>query len=333
MSGETTFVEDLRARADAVAPTVAVDVPRVVRLGRRRRAVRLGAAGALSVVALAGAGLAASTQLGLVDEDALLQPAWTNLPWEGAAPPVTTPTPPAPTPVTAPTVQPDGTVVGGGGDPWPGDEPYWYTLSEQTQSGYMDDVPVTTTYRSESWLSRERPGLLVTDGDVAGATGVGPRQVLGRFRIDGAWVDMLMDPSRLPHEPDALAAVLRDSVEPDRRQGTPDDKVVEMATELVREGGLLPAALRHAAWEVAADVPGAAVSEGSDSTGRPGQVLRYDRSDGTAVTYVRDPSTGLLLELVDGPSWRVRYLEQRPAAAPPHAPTLEGAGCAQWATC
>lgn len=331
MSGETVFVEELRARADAAVPSVPVDVPRVVRLGRRRRAVRLGATGALSVLALVGAGLAASTQLGLVDEDALLQPAWTNLPWEDAAPPASTATPV--TPATSPTAQPDGTVVGGVGDPWPGDEPYWYTLSEQTQTGYLDGVAQTTTYRSESWLSRERPGLLVTDGDVTRATGVGPRQVLGRFRVDGTWVDMLADPTLLPDEPDALAAVLRDSVEPDRRQGTPDDKVLEMAMELVRDGALLPAGLQDAAWEVAAGVPGVTVSDGTDTTGRPGQVLRYDRGEGPAVTYVRDPSTGLLLELADEAGWHVVYLEQRPADAPPEAPTLENAGCAQWATC
>ncbi|MFC8191888.1 hypothetical protein ACFUMH_09525 [Cellulomonas sp. NPDC057328] len=327
MSGETTFVEDLRARADAAAPTVVVDVPRVVRLGRRRRASRVAAAAVLSVVALAGAGLAASTQLGLVDDDALLQPAWRGLPWEDVAPPGSTPTP-----ATSPTVQPDGTVVGGVGDPWPGDEPYWYTLSEQTQTGYMDDVPQTTTYRSESWLSRERPGLLVTDGDVAGATAVGPRQVVGRFRIDGAWVDTLADPARLPDDPGALAAVLRDSVEPGRRQGTPDDKVVEMAMELVRDP-LLPAGLRDAAWQVAADVPGGSLSDGTDTTGRPGQVLRYDRGEGPAVTYVRDPSSGLLLELADEAGWHVVYLEQRAADVPPVAPTAERAGCVQWATC
>lgn len=326
MSTDEDFATRLRARADAVAPPVPVDLSGVVVRGRRRRVARHGAVAALTVVALGGAGLAASAHLGLV-EPAVLQPALPGLPWDdgGAAP--------APTPSTAPTVQPDGTVVGGVGDPWPGDEPYWYTLSEQTQTQNLDGVESTQTYRSESWYSRERPGLLLTDGDPATASGVGPRVVVGRYRIDGEWVDMLDDPGRLPTDPAALEAVLRASVEPDRRQGSPDDKVVEMATELVLEGGLLPVELRHAAWQVAASVPGAVVTDGTDSTGRPGQVLRWDRGEREPVTYVRDPATGLVLEVVDEMGWHAVYLEQRPSGPPPVAPSLENSGCAQWVTC
>ncbi|WP_136519272.1 hypothetical protein [Cellulomonas telluris] len=327
MSTDEDFATRLRARADAVAPPVPVDLSGVVGRGRRRRVARHGAVAALAVVALAGAGLGASTQLGLV-EPSVLQPALPEppqLPWDDE-PPAS-----APTPSTAPTVQPDGTVVGGVGDPWTGDEPYWYTVYEATQRDLTTGT--TESFRREQWTSRERPGLTVTDGDLATASGFGPRVVMGRYRIDGEWVDMLDDPNRLPTDPAALEAVLRDSVEPDRRQGTPDDKVVEMATELVLEGGLLPVELRHAAWQVAAAVPGAVVTEGTDSTGRPGQVLRWDRSEWEPVTYVRDPSTGLMLEVVDEMGWHAVYLEQRPSGPPPVAPTLENSGCAQWVTC
>ncbi|WP_309134770.1 hypothetical protein [Cellulomonas sp.] len=326
MSTDEDFAARLRARAETVAPPVPVDLARVVRRGRRRRATGHAAVAALTVVALGGAGLAASAHLGLV-EPTVLRPALPELPWDDDGPAA------APTPSTAPTVQPDGSVVGGVGDPWPGEEPYWYTLSEQTQTANLDGVVSTQTHRSESWHSRERPGLLITDGDPTTASGIGPRVVLGRYRIDGRWVDMVDDPGRLPTDPAALEAVLRDSVEPDRRQGTPDDKVVEMATELVLQGGLLPADLRDAAWQVASAVPGAEVSDGTDSTGRPGQVLRYARSWGDPVTYVRDPATGLMLEVADEMGWHEVYLEQRPSGPPPVQPSLENSGCGQWATC
>ncbi|WP_024285474.1 hypothetical protein [Cellulomonas sp. KRMCY2] len=315
MGTDEDFARTLRMRLDAVAPRLDVDTTRVVPRARRRRAVVRGLGTFALAAVVAGGGWAAQAR------------PWSS--WAAAPPaalvgPVPTPsvTPtaePDPTPSVAPVVQP--TVLAG---------TYWYTLR---QSSYAGDE-----HQEESWLSRDEPGLLVTDGDLTTATGVGPRDVIGRFRIDGEWIDMLRDPALLPVDPTALEDVLRASVEPDRRSGTDDDKVFGMARDLLLDGGLLPVGLRQAAWAVAAGVPGVTASDGADSTGRTGEVLEHT-ADGVVTTLVRDPETGLLLEEssddLEGSSddWSSTYLDQRLVEDVPVEPTLENSGCTSWATC
>ena len=147
---------------------------------------------------------------------------------------------------------------------------------------------------------------------------------------------MLQDPALLPTDGPGLAAVLRASVQPEARNGSDDDKVFEMADDLLEIAGVLPQDLRLAVWDAATTVPGATTSVGSDSLGRSGDVLQYTRTDGTKVRFVRDASTGLLLEVsysvFGGDAVRV-YLEQKTVTDIPVEPTLENSGCTSWATC
>ena len=137
-------------------------------------------------------------------------------------------------------------------------------------------------------------------------------------------------PDLLPTDGEALAGVLRASIQPDRGSGSDDDKVVAGAVELLRGGGLLSIELRRAAWEAALTVPGVIPSTGSDSRGRPGEVLEYTQSDGTTRKLVRDPGTGLLLEEDTTEENRVVvYVEQRTVTEVPVEPTLENAGTSE----
>ncbi|HQY34416.1 MAG TPA: hypothetical protein PLS68_10660 [Actinotalea sp.] len=303
MGHDEDFAQALRDRAHAVAPHIAVDTGRVVPRARRRRAVARGAGSLALAAVMAGGGWVAQAQ-----PWSTAAPGTTALPVGGGAPETPSAGPTA-TAVAPPTVE----------------EPFWYTLAQ------ISSADGTRSEQAESWLSRELPGLLVTDGDLATATGVGPRDVVGRFFLDGAWVDMLRDPTALPTDAAALEGVLRASVEPDRRSGTDDEKVFGMARDLLLDGGLLPVELRRAAWDVAAGLPGVTVTDGSDSTGRAGSVLAYP-TGGSVSTLVADPLTGLLLEQSTGDGFTT-YLEQGSVVAPPVEPTLDNAGCVSWATC
>jgi hypothetical protein len=204
-----------------------------------------------------------------------------------------------------------------------GAAPYWYTLITG---------PDGTGERFESWTSPDRPGLLVWDGDLANPGALGPSNVLGSFRIGGEWVDMLRDPAALPTDPAALEQVFRDSVEPDRRSGTDDDKVYGMAYDLLNtDAGWLPTALLQAAWQVAGSLPGSTVVAGEDSLGRAGEVLTRPGAQGGPERMVVDPATGLILEMNSGANTRV--IQQSPADSVPVQPSLEGTGCRSWDTC
>lgn len=303
----------LQAWAETAVPTVDVDTSTVVVRGRRRRATRRAATG-LAVAAVVAGGVWGAQAV----------PPWTaasTLGPAGSAPVGTTgaiPTPSAdgtPSVTDAPTDEETEGIPAGS---------WWYTRSA---SG--DEV-------TETWQSREQPGLLMWDGDTTTASGIGPINSFGGFRIDGQWVDMVRDPALLPTDPDELRAVLYASVEPDRRTGTDDEKVAGMARDLLARGGLMGTELRHAVWEALAGVPGVRVTEGQDSLGRFAEVLEYTQ-DGSRATLVRDPETGLLLEeatyLGTEHSWTTTYLEQKVVDSVPVEPTLENAGCASWETC
>lgn len=308
MSDET-FADRLRARADLVVPAFDVDPERVVRRARTRRAVSRSVALTVTAAVVVVAGAWAAPGLGW-DPFPRRGPAWSGAAsWtDGAAPTphATSTTSAAPTAPTTPTVP-----------------TYWYARTETTTSD--------GTHVRETWSSTERAGLWIDDGDLTAPGAFGPRDVLGRFRIDGQWVEMLRDPAVLPTSPAALAAVLYASIEPDRAQGTDDQKVFTRVHDLLMSGGTLPADLRLALWDVAAGLPGAAVADGEDSTGRSGRVLEYRAHEGD-VRWVGDPSTGLLLER-DEPSGRTVYVEQHATQEIPLEPTIEMAGCLTWETC
>ncbi|UZN02085.1 hypothetical protein [Cellulomonas sp. S1-8] len=331
------YAQTLRARVEAVAPSIDVEVDRVVPRARRRRAVARGGLTATSLVLVLGAGWGASSLLGAAPSQVVV-PALTAT--ADPAPPRVDETP-APEPTVRPTVPAvavvadDGTVTGVPGDPWDGDERYWYRLTESRRLASMDGVvTLDEPERMETWSSRERPGLMVWDGDHDGAAAKGPAVVLGSWVVAGQQYEMLADPRVLPTEPDELAQVVRDSLQPDRGSGSDDDKVYEQVRTALSEGGLWGAELRSAFWGVAAALPGVVVVQGQDGAGRTGEVLQYTDSRGVVHQLVREPSTGLLLE-ESGPQdgSYIRYLEQRPVDAVPLEPTLGLAGCAAWATC
>lgn len=329
------YAQTLRDRVDRHAPDVDVTLDRVVPRARRRRAVARGGLTASALVAVLGVGWGAGGALGGGTTQAVL-PAAT-----GVTAPVTSVAPsPAPTPrPTVPgvaVVAEDGTVTGVPGDPWDG-ERYWYQLSEDHYPTSEDSGPWTFTgppERTEVWSSRERPGLIVADGDLGTAAAIGPRAVIGTWVVAGQRHEMLSDPGVLPTDGGELEQVVRDSLEPERGTGTDDDKVYEVVRTALREGGLWAADHRVALWDVAAALPGVEVAEGQDGQGRAGQVLRYTDSGGVVHQLVRDASTGLLLEdstPQDGSY--TRYLEQRPSDDAPLEPTLELSGCGGWAGC
>jgi hypothetical protein len=311
MSTDDDFTRHLRDLADSATPTVDVQTDRVVPRARRRRALtRSAGAGAVGMVAVVGV---------------LVGHGWADAPWrtdDGLVLPAATGTPtadesPAPTPEStpAPTQTTSGTAQGAA--------PYWYTLITGPDGGGE---------RFESWQSPDRPGLLVWDGDLANPAAMGPTTVIGRFRIDGEWVDMLRDPSALPTDPVALEAVLRASVEPDRRSGTDEDKVYGMAYDLLNNSpGWLPTDLLLATWQVAGSLPGSTVAPGQDSLGRAGEVLTRPGTENGSDRLVIDQATGLLLEMNSGDG--IRVIQQGPADSVPLEPTLEMAGCTAWETC
>lgn len=304
------FARVLRDRLDAAAPRVHVHTERVLPRAHRRRAVvrSLTATAALTAVVAGGAWAADARPWG---EQGPVGPAVTGQ--TDPTRPDPTVTDPAPAPSAVPTADPVEPAQG----------TYWYTLVQSSGA--------EGTHTNESWRSLTEPGLLVRDGDLANAGAMGPVNVLGRFRIDGGWVDMLRDDTLLPSDPAALEAVLRASVEPDRRSGTDDDKVFGMTQDLLHDAWRLPVDLRQAVWTVAAGLPGSVTGEGTDATGRPGDTLEHSQ-DGVVTRWVREATTGLLLE-ESSDGWAHTYTEQRWVDAPPVEPTLEMAGCTAWVSC
>ena len=336
-STEERYAQRLRERVEAVAPRVDVDLERVVPRARRRRAVVRGGVGATTLALVLAAGWGAGAAFDVVRPPAV-PPAGPVVPAPAPAPSdeASAPEPERPTVPVEAVVAEDGSVSGVPGDPWEGDERWWYSVTESRSAVRMDDGPWTLgdVERRETWTSRERPGVWVSDGDVEHASAAGPRVVLGSWVVAGVRYDMLADPRVLPVEADELGAVVRESLEPDRGAGTDDDKVYGRVRDALSEGALLASELRHAFWEVAAALPGATVSTGQDGAGRPGQVLRWTDSSGAVRVLVRDTATGLLLEeSAPDQGTYLRYLEQGPSDEVPVEPTLALAGCVDWATC
>ncbi|WP_147793903.1 hypothetical protein [Cellulomonas sp. Y8] len=322
MSTDDEFARDLRSRVESAAPTIDVHLTGVVPRARRRRAwTRAAGAGAAGGLVLAGV---------------LVGQAWAGAPWSthtlagpaGTGTPVATAEPSADASAEATAAEDardaaeaaadaalrDGTAQGAA--------PYWYTKYTSASGVH------------ESWISQDRPGLLVSGGDLAGAEVIEPSDVVGRFRIDGEWIEMLRDPARLPTDPIALEAVFRASIEPDRRSGTDDDKVFGMAYDLLNDGSWLPSPLLQAAWQVARSLPGSEVTTGSDAAGRPGEVLVYTPSgvDGP-IQLVADPATGGLLQIDSLAGAGPVVIEHARVAAVPVQPSLDGTFCRSWDAC
>ncbi|WP_217615842.1 hypothetical protein [Cellulomonas sp. GbtcB1] len=322
MSTDDEFARDLRSRVEAAAPTIDVHLTGVVPRARRRRAwTRAAGAGAAGGLVLAGV---------------LVGQAWAEAPWSSGtlAGPAATTTPVATAEpsadasasaaaeaardaadAAADAALRDGTAQGAA--------PYWYTLTV---------APDGVTDRHESWQSPDRPGLLVRGGDLGNTEATAPSYTAGRFRIDGQWIDEVRDADVLPTDPAALEQVFRDSIEPDRRSGSDDEKVYGMAYDLLNNNpGWLPTTLLQAAWQVAGSLPGSTVVPGEDSLGRAGEVLTRPGAQGGAERIVVDPATGLILEMNSGANTRV--FQQSPADAVPAQPSLDGTGCRSWDAC
>ncbi|MBO0922930.1 hypothetical protein J1G44_00340 [Cellulomonas sp. zg-ZUI199] len=333
MTADEDIAQQLRDRVERVVPQVVVDVRNVVPRARRRRAVTWGTSAAIVLVAVVGTVWGASGA-GLPQVVPAVPDGGTPAPSAspdavGAA---------ALVPPAVATVADDGTVTGVPGDPWDGDAAYWYVLAEKRTG---EEVPPGPGSRSEHideriewWTSRERPGLLVIDGDLGRAIGLGPLDVLsGTYLLDGVRYDALSDPRSLPTDPVDLTRAIADALPTDGPSR--DDALFEQVIEeLSHRGGLLRRDLRDAYWGVAALVPGTTSSTGQDSRGRAGEVLRRTAADGTQALLVRDPATGLLLES-RSPQYdeRTLFLEQRPVEGTPVAPSLEPLGCESWAVC
>jgi len=308
------YAQELRARVDAVLPRVDVDVDGVVPRARRRRRVARGLGTTAVLVAVLGAGWAAADGLG--PDRAAVAPA---LPDATAEPDV-----PLVGGVPAPAVvADDGTVTGVPGDPWDGDAPYWYMSVEMVAGA---DEPVE---HLEAWISRERPGLLVLDGDLDHAAGIGPLDVIGELVLGGGR-QPVSDPRALPTDPQELALALTGRLATGRDV---DDGTFMQVRDVLHRGALLTRELRDAYWQVAARLPGTEADVGEDVRGRPGEVLRRTATDGEEVVLVRDAATGLLLEARSSAGWWAVYLEQRATDGTPVPPTLDRLGCRSWATC
>jgi hypothetical protein len=303
MSTDEDFSRHLRERIDHVGPTIGVDTSTVIRRARHRRALTRTVSATAAVTMVAAVGWAA----------AAAQP-WTRdtgqLP--GGLAPVVTEAPPVPSPSAEPVV------VG-----WP-DAAYWHATYTTSYDGDVE--------QSEGWYGHTAPGLVVADGDLSTASGMGPA-LWGVLLIDGAWVQIHWDELyALPTDPVVLEALLRGSIEPDRGTGSEDDKVFGFAMDLLRNSPA-PPPLRRALWTIAQGLPGSVLTpDQTDSTGRPSSLLVRVGDAESAGQYWFDPADGRLLEQ-DRRSYRFTFLDAGPATAPPIEPTLEGSGCVSWATC
>jgi hypothetical protein len=348
MSEHDDVARRLAARAQGLVPEFTVDTSGVIRSGRRRRAAtRVGAMVAAAAV-VSGGGIAASAAFGSSGGGGGLaagpsETVATAAPSPSASPSPSSTLPPPVAPYGAPYAvsDVDGSMTGASGDPWPGDGLYWHLRTERRSA--TGEVLSSR----DTWASRERPGLVIDDGDPASAFATGPLGVLEHVVVDGVDLDMLAEPEYLPTDPVALHAAFRaaarvEMVDPNGRgRGPEDQRVFQKVTEVLAwNSGTLPEPLRQALWQVAAAVPGAETRTGTDPDGRAAEIVhfRYQAGDGPDVEYYRDVATGLVIathylaEEGAAESWLV-VTQQGPTSDIPLQPTLALAGCAHWLTC
>lgn len=317
MNDDEMFARALRDQVDRVAPSIDVDTDAVLPRARRHRARRVAATGVASAltVALVG-GWAATAQPWTPDVQAMV-PAGI-----GSS---------SPSPTSTRSDPGSGPSLGAG---WQ-DGPFWYVRwRDTTELDGESEVVV-----GEGWFGRSEPGVIISDGDTANPSSVfGPRPY-GELLLDGERVLIDWDELYgLPTDPSALEEILRGTVRGDRGQGTPEDKMFEMARELLEKSPASPA-LRDAVWEVMSGLDAAEMVGGSsDAEGRQGSGLVYRTDAGGRYELVYASQEHRLLETTtvtasQGAVWRTTYLEERVSDGPPIEPTLEMAGCTQWATC
>ncbi|MFF2832482.1 hypothetical protein ACFVSK_12035 [Cellulosimicrobium cellulans] len=336
------FVLRLRS-VSQLTPDVAVDHTRVLRAGRRRRAGR--AVGVtLGVGALCG-GLVAGAL-------ALVPPQ----PRDTPVMPATSTTTTSPEPAESATEEPAPTVDAAPalGPGWP-DAPYWHLRREIHEVESNGDEHVNVL---DEWFGNDRPGLVMNDGDLESATGVGLHPWGRELLLDGGRVDLGWDTFyALPTDPAELETVLRDSVPVLYQRPNPrEDEVLQIAGSFIGRSPA-PPALRDALWTVMTNQPTAtALGEVRDRQGRVGVGLESVITTGGEGTepvqteryrYVYDPVERRLLEVsgttTAGPPedsgevvltlWDT-YLEEGPVEVLPKEPRLEDSLCLNsWDDC
>ncbi|WP_435738731.1 hypothetical protein V5D56_09180 [Cellulosimicrobium sp. PMB13] len=335
------FARTLRDRLDAAAPTIDVDTSRVVPAARRvrRRRVVTSVLGATAVVTVGVAvGVGWTTQPWAVDRPTDVRPA-TVAP---VAPDEETPTATEPTEQTPAAADPG----------WP-DAPYWHVRREihQVESNGDEHVDVV-----DEWFGNDRPGLMMNDGDLESAIGIGRHSWGQEFLLAGERVDMGWDVFyALPVEPAELETVLRDNVALHQEEDAREDAVLRTAGFII---GSTPAppAVRDALWTVMTNQPTVTVlGEVRDAQGRVGIGLESvitvegegtEPVQTTLTRYVYDPVEHRLLEVSGAVTSgrpedsgevvhtsRDTYLEEGPADTLPKEPNLEDSGCVSWEVC
>ncbi len=292
MRTDEDFLTDLRAYVDDVAPVVPVDTSRVVPRARRRRLVTRVTSSVAATALIAVGAVTVGDALGS-----------------------RTTAPPASDVLFVPEYhEPSGV---GLVDPAL-EAGYWYVKDVEV----LDDGTQRTV---ETWTSRDRPGLVVTEGE--GAFAFGPRPWFTDVVVDGERTQVTWELlTTLPRDPAWLDRAFRDAVEPDRRQGSEDDKVFQAAVGLLSQAPV-PPDLTIALVEMMAALPGTEVTvDAQDASGRLGVLVERPGPNGGRVMV---SETGWVLVDHHG---RLR-VEQGAEQDTPIEPTLELAGCVDWATC
>lgn len=284
MSNDEQFAESLRTQVTRVAPTISVDVTRVVPAARRRRAARVGGVTVALGLALGGGALAAAT----------LEP--TALP--GGA--TTTAVEPSPSPSGPPVTSsagdrltdasdnlPQGAVVPPAG--WR-EATYLHvvTRSEATKQG--EEVEGYTPLGIERWygdgvsfdLRSYGPALLDSPGYLG---------LEGEEPVTFTWADV----AALPTEPEALHTALLDRLE---STGVAEDAALLNTAHLITDAPA-PPAVRAAAWELLTSMSDVEVERDvQDSEGRPGTAATFEVFDRTT-TVIYDEERDVPLESED----------------------------------
>lgn len=282
MNDDERFATSLRTQVTRVAPTIDVDVTRVVPAARRRRAARVGGATLVMGLALGGGAWAATT----------LEAPGTALP--GGS--VTMQVEPSPEPSGPPMTSSAGDRLTEEGEPaeypvvppegWR-DATYFHvvTRGEVTKQGEEsdDDSPLGI----ERWFG---------DGVSFQLTAHGPelRDVPGFVTFEGAdpvsftWAEI----AALPTEPEALHELLLSKLEP---TGRAEEAALDATARLVTDAPA-PAAVRAAAWELLSTLPDVTVEQDArDSEDRAGTAASFVVFDGSW-TIVYDEERDVPLE-------------------------------------
>lgn len=263
------FLSSLNDRVNRAVPTVPVHTERVIPRARRRRRVTR-AAQTVGVVAVLGV---VAGGVGW---------AWQDQPRPVATqPPTVSPSPtPSPTPTDSPLPEPSTeapaapveTPDSSASAPTEVTDalPYWHLRTETRADG--------VTSVSDTWVAMDQPSMSTVDDDLGTAQPMQTaRQTLDSMMGVIAWDGQFPEDAatlRTMLEEDASAYALN----PDALEST----VLLHALAILREGGVLPASLRQAAWELLTASDGVTVTPATDALGRSGQMVVLDADDGSS---------------------------------------------------